>query len=96
MRSMQRVGAILESVVATRGPATPARVSAEIELSLSTVSRIMRDLAEELIREGHEVSVLAPLKDEVEVDFEQKGEAGVPEPVVPPAAATPSSAHQVP
>lgn len=47
MRSMQRVVAILESVVAHRGPATPARVSTEIGLSLSTVSRIMRDLADE-------------------------------------------------
>jgi IclR family transcriptional regulator, acetate operon repressor len=47
VRSMQRVVAILESVAGSRGAATPARVSNEIELSLSTVSRIMRDLAEE-------------------------------------------------
>jgi len=47
VRSMQRVVAILEAVAASRGPATAARVSAETELSISTVSRIMRDLAEE-------------------------------------------------
>lgn len=47
MRSMQRVVAILESVASSQMPATPARVSEEIALSLSTVSRIMRDLAED-------------------------------------------------
>jgi IclR family transcriptional regulator, acetate operon repressor len=47
VRSMQRVVAILECVAAAPVPATPARVSEEIELSLSTVSRIMRELAEE-------------------------------------------------
>lgn len=44
---MQRVVAILESVAGSHGAATPARVSTDIALSLSTVSRIMRDLAEE-------------------------------------------------
>lgn len=47
MRAMQRVVAILESVAAAPAPATPARVSEELELSLSTTSRIMRELAEE-------------------------------------------------
>jgi DNA-binding IclR family transcriptional regulator len=47
MRAMQRVVTILESVAAADRPATPARISGETELSLSTVSRIMRDLAEE-------------------------------------------------
>ncbi|MDL5159657.1 IclR family transcriptional regulator [Actinomycetospora termitidis] len=44
---MQRVVAILESVAASPTPATAARVSEDIELSLSTVSRIMRELADE-------------------------------------------------
>lgn len=45
---MQRVVAILESVAsASHGAATPARVSTDVGLSLSTVSRIMRDLAED-------------------------------------------------
>lgn len=47
MRSMQRVVAILESVARAVTPATPARVAEETSLSLSTVSRIMRELAEE-------------------------------------------------
>ena len=47
MRSMQRVVAILESVAGSHGAATPARVSTDVGLSLSTVSRIMRDLADE-------------------------------------------------
>jgi IclR family transcriptional regulator, acetate operon repressor len=47
VRAMQRVVAILESVAGARVPATAARVAAESGLSLSTVSRIMRDLAED-------------------------------------------------
>lgn len=47
MRAMQRVVAILESVSDSAIALTPARVSEETELSLSTVSRIMRELAEE-------------------------------------------------
>lgn len=47
MRSMQRVVAILECVARAVTPATPARVAGETSLSLSTVSRIMRELAEE-------------------------------------------------
>lgn len=47
MRAMQRVVAILESVAAAGPVSTPVRVSAETGLSLSTVSRIMRELAEE-------------------------------------------------
>lgn len=47
MRSMQRVVAILESAARAVTPTTPARVAAETGLSLSTVSRIMRELAEE-------------------------------------------------
>jgi IclR family acetate operon transcriptional repressor len=47
VRSMQRVVAILEGVATARGPATAGRVSTETGLSLSTVSRIMRELAEE-------------------------------------------------
>ncbi|MWA03268.1 helix-turn-helix domain-containing protein [Actinomadura sp. LD22] len=47
MRSMQRVVAILESVSRSATPATPGRVSEETSLSLSTVSRIMRELAVE-------------------------------------------------
>lgn len=47
MRSMQRVVAILESVARAVTPTTPARVAGETDLSLSTVSRIMRELAEE-------------------------------------------------
>jgi DNA-binding IclR family transcriptional regulator len=44
---MQRVVTILESVARAVTPTTPARVAAETGLSLSTVSRIMRELAEE-------------------------------------------------
>jgi DNA-binding IclR family transcriptional regulator len=44
---MQRVVAILESVAESQGPTTPVRVSGETALSLSTVSRLMRELAEE-------------------------------------------------
>jgi IclR family transcriptional regulator, acetate operon repressor len=44
---MQRVVAILECVAAAPTPATAARVATESGLSLSTVSRIMRDLAED-------------------------------------------------
>lgn len=44
---MQRVVAILESVSQATTPATPARVAEETALSLSTVSRIMRELAVE-------------------------------------------------
>jgi DNA-binding IclR family transcriptional regulator len=44
---MQRVVAILESVARAVTPTTPARVAVETDLSLSTVSRIMRELAEE-------------------------------------------------
>jgi IclR family transcriptional regulator, acetate operon repressor len=44
---MQRVVAILESVSQATTPATPARVAEETALSLSTVSRIMRELADE-------------------------------------------------
>jgi IclR family acetate operon transcriptional repressor len=47
MRAMQRVVAILESVAAAGSVSTPVRVSAETGLSLSTVSRMMRELAEE-------------------------------------------------
>lgn len=47
MRAMQRVVTILEGVAAAERPATAARISGETGLSLSTVSRIMRDLAEE-------------------------------------------------
>jgi DNA-binding IclR family transcriptional regulator len=42
---MQRVVAILESVSRAVTPTTPARVAKETSLSLSTVSRIMRELA---------------------------------------------------
>lgn len=44
---MQRVVAILESVSRAATPTTPARVAGETSLSLSTVSRIMRELAVE-------------------------------------------------
>lgn len=47
MRSMQRVVAILESVARAVTPTTPVRVAEETALSLSTVSRIMRELAVE-------------------------------------------------
>ena len=47
MRAMQRVVAILECVATAQAPATAARVATESGLSLSTVSRIMRDLAED-------------------------------------------------
>lgn len=47
MRSMQRVVAILESVSRAVTPTTPARVAEDTDLSLSTVSRIMRELAVE-------------------------------------------------
>ncbi|WP_228000085.1 IclR family transcriptional regulator [Nocardia australiensis] len=47
MRSMQRVVAILESVARAGTPTTAARVAEETSLSLSTVSRIMRELAME-------------------------------------------------
>lgn len=47
MRSMQRVVAILESVARAVTPTTPARVAEDTDLSLSTASRIMRELAVE-------------------------------------------------
>ncbi|GAA1870657.1 IclR family transcriptional regulator [Pseudonocardia ailaonensis] len=47
VRSMQRVVAILECVAEAHVPASAARVATGTGLSLSTVSRIMRDLAED-------------------------------------------------
>lgn len=47
MKPMQRVVVILESVARSATPTTPARVSEETQFSLSTVSRIMRELAAE-------------------------------------------------
>lgn len=47
MRAMQRVVAILEYVATADAPASAARVATDSGLSLSTVSRIMRDLAED-------------------------------------------------
>lgn len=51
MRSMQRVVAILESVASATTATTAARVAEQIGLSLSTVSRIMRELAVEGVLE---------------------------------------------
>jgi DNA-binding IclR family transcriptional regulator len=48
---MQRVVSILESVAWAATPATPARVAGQTSLSLSTVSRIMRELADEGVLE---------------------------------------------
>ena len=59
MRAMQRVVAILESVSRAVTPTTPARVAEETSLSLSTVSRIMRELAvEELLEKSADGSYL--------------------------------------
>lgn len=56
---MQRVAAILESVARAPSPTTAARVAEETSLSLSTASRIMRELAvEELLDRAPDGSYL--------------------------------------
>ena len=54
MRALDRVIAILEAVAAGPGPVSTAAVASQVGISLSTVSRLMRELAEQglLDREG--------------------------------------------
>lgn len=54
MRALDRVIAILEAVAAGGGPVSTAAVASQVGVSLSTVSRLMRELAEQglLDREG--------------------------------------------
>lgn len=47
MRALERVVAILEAVAEDRGALTPTAVAGRVGLSLSTVSRLMRQLADE-------------------------------------------------
>ncbi len=56
MRALERMLAILEAVAESGGPMTASVAAAETGLSLSTTSRLMRQLAEEglLEREGEE------------------------------------------
>lgn len=46
MRALDRVVAILEAVATHRNPPTPTVVAARIDLSLSTVSRLMRQMCD--------------------------------------------------
>jgi IclR family acetate operon transcriptional repressor len=47
MRALERLVSILEAVAESRSPVTPSAVASRVALSLSTISRLMRQLSDE-------------------------------------------------